>query len=272
MTRPCNDALLAWYRTHRRDLPWRSTTDPYRILVSEVMLQQTQAERVVPRYLRFVERFPTVRALAEARLRDVLEEWEGLGYPNRARRLWETARIVTDSGWPGDAEGLQRLPGIGPYTAAALGSLAFGRREAAVDTNLRRVLSRWEGRALDGKDLWNTASTLVPDASADWNQALMDLGATTCHPRVPGCGDCPVARWCAGPLPVPPPSRQARFEGSHRQVRGAVLRHLRDVPAATVDALCGALPHDAGRIEAALRSLEADGLVAVDQGEARLGG
>jgi A/G-specific adenine glycosylase len=266
-----NDALLAWYQDHRRRLPWRQTTDPYRILVSEIMLQQTQVGRVIPRYGRFLERFPTAAALAAAAPAEVIAEWNGLGYNLRARRLWEAAREVAAGGWPDDVAGLRRLPGVGPYTAAAVACLAFGRPVAAVDTNLRRVLSRWAGRALDGADLREEAAAAIdPDAPADWNQAVMDLGATRCRPRAPRCGDCPVARWCTDPTVEVAPAAQPPFEGSRRQARGAVIRHLSTSGPATLDRLAEATGLARLRIADAVDSLQADGMLAADGSRLRI--
>ena len=181
--------LLDWYAAHGRDLPWRRTRDPYRILVSEVMLQQTQVARVVPRYEAWVERWPDPAALAAAPVADVLREWVGLGYNRRALRLREAAAVVAADGWPED---LLTLPGVGPYTAAALGSFAFGRHEVALDTNLRRVLERTGGLEPP------------PGASCAFNNAVMDLGATICTARRPDCPGCPLRAGCpsAGVAPA----------------------------------------------------------------------
>jgi A/G-specific adenine glycosylase len=255
-----NAALLGWYRLNRRDLPWRRTTDPWAILVSEVMLQQTQAGRVADRYPAFLIRYPTPAALASTPIADALARWDGLGYPRRLVRLRQTAAIVSEHGWPESVAGLIRLPGVGRYTAAAVACFAFGVSLPAIDTNLRRVLSRWNGRALTGRDLEEAAdAALEVDVASDWNQAVMDLGATICRPR-PACDRCPVAAWCADPavrVPVPP---QGRFPGSHREARGAVLRALLDGPGDRAGlAVRTGLSTD--RVEAAIQSLLADGLV-----------
>ncbi|MEN8114329.1 MAG: A/G-specific adenine glycosylase [Actinomycetota bacterium] len=221
-----NDALLSWYAERRRPLPWRRDTDPYRILVSEVMLQQTQVDRVVPYFERFLDRFPTVEALASAPLRDVLDAWSGLGYNARAQRLREAARLIVAGGWPATPEGLGALPGVGPYTAAAVASIAFGASIAAVDTNLQRVLSRWHGEALKGAALETVAAMVLGEPASEWNQAMMDLGSALCSPKNPACIDCPVRDWCAGPDSYVPPTPQGRFEGSARQLRGAIVRSL----------------------------------------------
>jgi A/G-specific adenine glycosylase len=165
--------LVSWYLMNGRDLPWRDTRDPYAILVSEVMLQQTQVDRVVPRYLRFLERWPTAETLAAASTADVIVEWQGLGYNRRAVSLHRAARAITERGWPDD---LTELPGVGPYTAAAIGNFAFGRDVLPVDTNVRRVQER------TGEQF-----------GAESAQALFDLGATVCLARIPRCGGCPLA-------------------------------------------------------------------------------
>jgi len=198
--------LLAWYARHQRRLPWRGVRNPYAVLVSEIMLQQTQVGRVVDYYPRFLARYPTCEALAAAPADAVRESWEGLGYYARARNLQAAAgRIVADWGGrvPRRPEQLRTLPGIGRYTAGAVASLAFGMPVAAVDTNAARVLVRVFGlRGADGaardRRLWALAGALVPRRrAADWNQALMDLGALTCTARAPRCLACPVRTTCA---------------------------------------------------------------------------
>src|SRR6266480_1088599 len=202
-------ALLAWFAENGRDLPWRRTRDPYSILVSEVMLQQTQAGRVVPRYLAWLERWPTVDSLAAASTADVLREWQGLGYNRRALNLLRAAREVAARGWPDD---LTALPGVGPYTAAAVACFAFERPVLPVDVNVQRVLERTRGRF-----------------GPEFAQALMDLGATVCIARVPRCGECPLAGECPSRgRRFEPTRKQGPFEGSFRQRRGAALRALLD--------------------------------------------
>jgi A/G-specific adenine glycosylase len=249
--------LLDWYATHRRALPWRETRDPYALLVSEVMLQQTQAARVVPYYEAFLARFPTAAALAAAPPRDVLEAWSGLGYNRRALRLQAAARVVADHGWPDD---LTQLPGVGPYTAAAVGSFAWDRDQAALDTNARRVIERFDGTSYTGAALARRAAELLPAGrAADFNQAMMELGATVCRPRAARCGDCPVRGGCAtraagGPVPAPRRRGAERFEDSDRWARGRIVAAL----------LAGGPPPEkltAERRERALAGLERDGLV-----------
>ena len=195
------EALLDWYAERGRELPWRETRDPYAILVSEVMLQQTQASRVVPRWLAWVERWPTAQSLAAAATAEVIREWQGLGYNRRAVSLLRAARVVGERGWPDD---LTELPGVGPYTAAAVGCFAFGRPVMPVDVNVRRVQER------TGHEFDHTCA-----------QALMDLGATVCIARVPRCGECPLASACPSRgQRFEPLRKQGPFEGSFRQRRG----------------------------------------------------
>jgi A/G-specific adenine glycosylase len=197
--------LRAWYRRHARDLPWRQTRDPYRILVSELMLQQTQVARVIDFYHRFLERFPSVERLAKARESQVVAQWEGLGYYARARNLHKLSRRVVREGFPTEADQLRTLPGIGPYTAGAVATFAFERRAPLVDTNVARVLTRvfaphlHPKRARDQKAIWAIAEATLPRTGrASWthNQALMELGALLCTARVRHCGACPVRSLC----------------------------------------------------------------------------
>ncbi len=250
------EALLAWYGRIRRPLPWRATRDPYALLVSEVMLQQTQALRVIPYYERWLARFPDPEALADAPARDVLALWSGLGYNRRALSLQFAARHVVTHGWPDD---LTELPGVGPYTAAAVGSFAWDRDEAAIDTNVRRVLERREGprtaRELDRR----VAELLPPGRAAVFNQATMELGATVCRPRAPLCGECPVAAGCGRHVSAPRRSAAVPFEQTDRWARGRIVAAL----------LAGEpLPVAGERRERALAGLERDGLVVREAGGA----
>jgi A/G-specific adenine glycosylase len=208
-TRAVGARLRAWYRRNHRDLPWRKTRDPYRVLVSELMLQQTQVSRVLDYYARFLERFPTIRHLAAARPKRVMESWEGLGYYARARNLHKLARHVTRDGGPGmlpaEPAELRKLPGIGAYTAGAVASFAYERRAALVDTNVARVLSRVFAprlspkRPRDLKKLWALAEETLPrTGKTAWtqNQALMELGALVCTARVKRCEICPLRNLC----------------------------------------------------------------------------
>ena len=232
--------LLAWFRESARPLPWRRTRDPYAILVSEVMAQQTQVDRVAPRFERWLERWPTVDALAAASPADVIREWQGLGYNRRALSLHRAARHVAAHGWPDD---LTELPGVGRYTADAVSCFALGRDVLPVDVNVRRVQER------TGHEFTATAA-----------QALMDLGATVCLARVPRCGACPLAAACPSRgRRFEPLRRQGAFEGSFRQRRAATLRLVADAEAALAD-----LDADA------VASLAKDGLVRVEAGRVSL--
>ena len=201
-----SDALLTWYRQSARELPWRGCTDPYAIWVSEIMLQQTRVETVIPYFEKWMQRFPTIRSLADAPQQDVLAAWEGLGYYSRARNLQHAAQIVVaqhNGALPGDVKALQRLPGIGRYTAGAIASIAFGLDEPVLDGNVRRVLARVHNlqepaRSPGGEArLWALASEhLPPGQASDYNQSLMDLGASICTPHSPNCTNCPVASFC----------------------------------------------------------------------------
>ncbi len=227
-------ALLAWFDAHGRELPWRHTRDPYAILVSEVMLQQTQVERVIPRYTDWLERWPSATALAAASPADVIRAWQGLGYNRRGLNLHRAAQHIARDGWPDD---LTDLPGVGPYTAAAVANFALGRDVLPVDTNVRRVQER-------------TRFTFSPRAG----QALMDLGATVCLARVPRCTICPLAAACPSRgNRYAPLRKQSRFEGSFRQRRAQTLRLVAaaEQPLAELDA-------------EAVQALARDGLVSVE--------
>ncbi len=197
-------ALLAWYRAHRRSMPWRDEVSPYRTLVSEIMLQQTRVDTVIPYFSSFMNSFPTVEALAGAPLDEVLARWSGLGYYRRARALHAAAQaIVARGGFPDTVEGLRELPGIGPYTAGAIASIALGLDAPLVDGNVERVLCRFHAWDEEPKriarKLWASAAELLPRGEAgDFNQALMELGATVCTPTSPKCLLCPVRAGCAG--------------------------------------------------------------------------
>ncbi len=225
--------LLAWYDANRRDLPWRRTGEPYRIWVAETMLVQTQVETVIPYYERFLRRFPDVRVLAQAELDTVLKLWEGLGYYARARNLHRAARIVVDQHagrLPSDEKSLRALPGIGPYTAAALLSIAFGQPSLAVDGNVRRVLSRvYDERRFEAGRLRELGTLLIGrDRSGDLNQALMDLGSTVCTPRSPRCPQCPLEGPCLararGTVEARPERRPAPRRPHHDIAVGVVWR------------------------------------------------
>jgi A/G-specific adenine glycosylase len=212
-------SLLNWFDRHKRDLPWRQDRDPYRIWLSEIMLQQTRVAAVIDHYQKFLRRFPSLEKLASAREASVLATWSGLGYYRRARMLHAAAKkIVKEKGgeFPRSTEELRALPGIGRYTAAAIASIVFDQRVAVVDGNVERVLQRVQGKNLAGEDLWRNAGELVsPERPGDFNQAMMELGATVCLPRQPQCLFCPVCDLCAtrGELRrLPKRTRQTRRE------------------------------------------------------------
>jgi A/G-specific adenine glycosylase len=247
-----HDAVLSWYRRNGRDFPWRHTHDPYAILVSEVMLQQTQVPRVLPRYLRWLERWPTAEALAAADAADVIREWDGLGYNRRAVNLHRCAAAVAErGGFPREERELRTLPGIGPYTAAAIACFAFGAQVAAPDTNAKRVLERLGRAELEPP----------PGRAYEWNQALFDLGREVCIARRPRCDDCPLAGECPSRgMTFAPLRKQSRFEGSFRQRRSTLLKRLAAEGRVPVEDVDGE----------ALAALVADGLAAVDHGTASL--
>lgn len=263
--------VLAWGAPRLRDLPWRRTRDPWEVLVSEVMLQQTQVARVAERWPRFLARFPTPSACASAPLGDVLREWQGLGYPRRARNLHAAATAVVAAGsFPRDLAGLLALPGVGPYTARAVQAFAFEADAAVVDTNIARVYARLAGRRLTARVVQAHADAAVPAGEAwVWNQCLMDLGALVCRP-VPACHECPLSRPCAwrGRAGTPDPAvgsagvsrRQARFEGSDRQARGRLLKALTTGPV-NASVAADVMRRDAATATRLVDSLVADGLV-----------
>lgn len=235
-----DDDLLAWFDQHRRDLPWRRTTDPYRIWLSEVMLQQTRVETVLPFYNRFLERFPTLSDLARGRIEEVLALWSGLGYYRRARQLHAAAQRIDEAGeFPATAEGLLALPGIGAYTAAAVSSIAFGEVVPVMDGNVERVLSRCLALAEDPKTgsarrklLAAAAEMLDPRRPGDSNQALMELGATLCSPRRPKCLLCPLRSGCCaaqGGDPERYPVARTKREGERHRLLVAVVENRQGV-------------------------------------------
>lgn len=273
------DEVLAWGGPRLRDLPWRRTRDPWEVLVSEVMLQQTQAARVVQRWEAFLARFPTPADCAAASLGDVLREWQGLGYPRRARNLHATAIRVTEAGgFPTDLVGLLDLPGIGPYTARAVLAFAFEADAAVVDTNIARIYARVVGERLTPGRVQGLADQACPPGDAWlWNQCLMDLGAVLCRPSSPGCDSCPVADHCAwrgrGDDPAVGSSgvsgRQARFEGSDRQARGRLLRAMSTGPVRLTD-LAEVMGREADDARRLAEALVAEGLCGFDGASIRL--
>jgi A/G-specific adenine glycosylase len=263
-------ALVAWYRRQARDLPWRQTRDPYAILVSEVMLQQTQVDRVIPKWHAWLARFPTLADLASAPRSEAIRAWQGLGYNLRAVRLHAIAtQAVAEFGGelPRSVEGLMQLKGIGRYTAGAVACFAFEQPVAMVDTNVRRVLSRVFG--VEPSRVEAMAQSVVPAAEAYmWNQALMDLGASLCRTRQPLCLVCPLLGDCGGPRPsiVKPRPSTGEFRGSNRYYRGRILDELRRVAALSFDDLAA---HHGGRPDLVQR-LIADGLLELEGDVVRL--
>lgn len=275
--------VLAWHRRHALDAPWRTCGDPYHVLVAAVMAQQTQMSRVLPKYDEFIAAFPTVDALAHAPTADVLRRWAPLGYNMRALRLHRAAQQVARVGaFPRTAEELQRIEGVGPFTAAIIASFAFGETVAAIDTNIQRVVGRLLGdERLSGRTLQQAANILLaPRASGRWNQAMMDLGATVCTARSPRCETCPLARWCrARRRFAARPAKQAAdakaayqpgvpFRNSSRYYRGRIvqaLRELRPGASLTPAQLLADLPErdslDQRRLAELLAALERDGLI-----------
>lgn len=285
---PIRSALLAWYDREHRAFPWRGTTDSYAVLVSEVMLQQTQASRVAERFPRFMARFPTAEALAAAPAFAVLAEWSGLGYNRRALALQRAAATVARDGWPADVAGLEKLPGIGPYTARAVASLAFGLPVGVVDTNVRRWLLRRFAAPDHGASLQALADALAvageDGRAGDWTHASMEFGAAICRVGAPRCTACPIAEECPsrGTAVAIAVARQPPLRGSTRAYRGAVVRQLAGVAGheLTLGELRERIDGDLARIgpvlddgawRQVLDGLERDGLVHRDTGVVRLG-
>lgn len=285
--RPVVRALLRWYCAHGRTLPWRTTSSPYRILLSEVMLQQTQVSRVLEKYPLFLRRFPTLESLARARQRDVVTHWRGMGYNNRAVRLHRLAQQVVQhhaGRIPRSSESLLALPGIGAYTASAIRASVFREPVPAVDVNVRRVLSRIFQRmpsvasVRPEREIDLFALRILPRTRCyDWNQALMDLGATICTARAPRCDACPVSLWCrsknrmaraAAPAPRPEPSRRGIPNRIYRGRIVDMLRHAGErsgIPASRIGraVLPGFSRRDAAWLGRLLAGLERDELICV---------
>jgi len=283
------DALLAWFKAESRALPWRTTRDPYAIMVSEVMLQQTQVDRVIPVYLAFLKQFPAFHNLADAPAADVIRAWAGMGYNRRAMNLQRAAEQVTElyeGVLPSDLKALRGLPGVGEYTAAALACFALGQEVAVIDTNVRRVLGRvfYGPEGAPEKELANIAAQALPDGEAwNWNQALMDLGATVCTSRRPTCLLCPIRFDClaAGAFMAtngavaesraPYKTKPAKFKGSSRYYRGRVVDHLRgladgescDLPTLGAAVKPDYIANDQPWLLKLLQGLRRDGLVAM---------
>lgn len=308
--RAARDAILAWYARSGRSLPFRGTTDPWAILVSEAMAQQTQAARAGEAWTAFMARFPTAATLADATPADVLRAWQGLGYNRRALNLWRAARRIVETHGgrvPDDLHALQALPGVGPYTARAVAAIALGQPVGAVDTNVRRVLGRivaGDPASLDARVLQATADAAVPAGrAADWTHAVMDLGAMVCTLRNPACERCPARAWCRfaaakaaadavpaaepGPVtgPVPPDPegdaadvhrrgarRSAAFPSTTRWLRGRIVDRLRAVAGDGWTVIEAPLgSHDAAAVRAALDALAGEGLIELDRTGPSLG-
>jgi A/G-specific adenine glycosylase len=297
------DAILAWFHDHSRPLAFRQTRDPYAILVSETMAQQTQASRAAAYWERFIGQFPTLEALAAATPATVLRTWQGLGYDRRALALWRTARIVVDDHHgrlPSTVAELQALPGVGPYTARAVAAIAFGLPVGAVDVNVRRVLGRivaGDAAVLPAAAVQRLADDAVPaERPADWTHALMDIGATICRGPVPRCEACPVRRWCrfaatrqssekaergvrGGANAARPGSSAAstrarvpapRFSATNRWLRGRILDRLRAAPDGEWVALDAAIgSHELERVRVAAGAMAADGLLELSSAHAQ---
>lgn len=272
------EALLAWYARARRNLPFRATTDPYAVLVSEAMAQQTQAARAAEAWTRFMSTFPTVDVLAAASPADVLRAWRGLGYNRRALNLRAAARVIVDVHGgvvPSDLAALEALPGVGPYTARAVAAIAFGVPVGAVDTNVRRVLGRMvagDASSLGHAELQAVADAVVPiDRSAAWTHGLMDLGATVCLPRRPACDRCPVQTWCryvargqsgATTTARPPASNPPDAVELHHRRRPVPLAARR--PTRTPTPFPRTTRWLRGRLIDRLRAADGDGWVVID--------
>ncbi|HLA17457.1 MAG TPA: hypothetical protein VJZ72_11205 [Candidatus Limnocylindrales bacterium] len=274
-------AILDWYDANGRRLPFRDTSDPWAVLVSEVMAQQTQIGRVGPAWERFIGRFPTPAALAAATSADALRAWSGLGYNRRAVALRRSACLIVerhDGRVPDDLAALEALPGIGPYTARAVLALAFGRRVAPVDVNVRRVLTRLASptaEQMPARRLQALADELAPARRpGDWSHAVMDLGATVCRPEVPRCDGCPARPSCAFGASAerrPSPIASSRtgavsFDRTSRWLRGTIVRRLAEAADGewtVIEAPIGG--HDVRAVAAALRALKAEGLVETDR-------
>ncbi len=297
------DRLIDWFGQHGRDLPWRRSRDPYAIMVAEVMLQQTQVDRVVPRYHAFLTMWPDVAALAAAPTAEVIRFWSGLGYNRRAVNLQRAAQqVVAEHGgtFPRDVARLRQLPGVGAYTAGAIACFAFEADVGFVDTNIRRVLVRqWLGEITggDAAAIQQLAERVVPAGRGWWwNQAIMELGALICTARAPACQRCPIAASCveyaqrraapalaglgAAPHRVVAERRSEPFAGSRRYYRGRVLDILRAAPPDTIvsydilaqqlAATAAAAPTDAGWLQQLVADLARDGLLVADDRGARL--
>ena len=275
-----HESIFAWITPRLRQLPWRDTREPWHVLVSEVMLQQTGVSRALPKWEMFIDAFPTPQQCADAPLGDVLRLWQGLGYPRRAKNLQAAAGVIVaqhNGVVPNTLDELLALPGVGPYTARALLAFAFEDDAAVVDTNIARVLARFHGRTLKARDAQKLADDWVPQGEAWlWNQALMDLGATVCRPQ-PMCDECPLNKQCSWRGNGTDPSvgsagvsvAQAKFAGSDRQARGRLIKQLGEcaVPIHAVPEIMDRSAEIAMRI---VNDLISDGLIVRDNDELML--
>jgi A/G-specific adenine glycosylase len=275
-----HESIFTWITPRLRQLPWRDTRDPWHVLVSEVMLQQTGVSRALPKWEMFIDAFPTPQQCADAPLGDVLRMWQGLGYPRRAKNLQAAAGVIVaqhNGVVPNTLEELLALPGVGPYTARALLAFAFEDDAAVVDTNIARVLARFHGRTLKARDAQKLADDWVPQGEAWlWNQALMDLGATVCRPQ-PMCDECPLNKQCSWRGNGTDPSvgsagvsvAQAKFAGSDRQARGRLIKQLGEcaVPIHAVPEIMDRSAEIAMRL---VNDLISDGLIVRDNDELML--
>jgi A/G-specific adenine glycosylase len=275
-----HESIFTWITPRLRQLPWRDTRDPWHVLVSEVMLQQTGVSRALPKWEMFIDAFPTPQQCADAPLGDVLRLWQGLGYPRRAKNLQAAAGVIVaqhNGVVPNTLDELLALPGVGPYTARALLAFAFEDDAAVVDTNIARVLARFHGRTLKARDAQKLADDWVPQGEAWlWNQALMDLGATVCRPQ-PMCDECPLNKQCSWCGNGTDPSvgsagvsvAQAKFAGSDRQARGRLIKQLGEcaVPIHAVPEIIDRSAEIAMRL---VNDLISDGLIVRDNDELML--
>lgn len=270
----CVRALRQWFRKNKRDLPWRRTRDPYHILISEVMLQQTQVARVVPKYQEFLSRFPTIRQLAQASKGDVLRMWDGMGYNSRALRLHHLATVVVEhygGNIPSSTSELQKLPGIGRYTSHAIASFAFKQRVPLVDTNVERIFSRFFPEEKKHFQAWEIAAAILPAQATDsWNQALMELGSLICTASSPLCKKCPWTHWCPKRIvPLQKKRDKKRKEPSlfgipNRLYRGKIVQYLRHHQETSIEELLRILQLGTRHrqwLVTLLRKMEQDGLV-----------
>jgi A/G-specific adenine glycosylase len=275
-----HESIFTWITPRLRQLPWRDTRDPWHVLVSEVMLQQTGVSRALPKWEMFIDAFPTPQQCADAPLGDVLRMWQGLGYPRRAKNLQAAAGVIVaqhNGVVPNTLDELLALPGVGPYTARALLAFAFEDDAAVVDTNIARVLARFHGRTLKARDAQKLADDWVPQGEAWlWNQALMDLGATVCRPQ-PMCDECPLSEKCSWRGTGTDPSvgsagvsvAQAKFAGSDRQARGRLMKQLGEC-AVPIHAVAEIMDRSAEIAMRLANDLINDGLIVRDNDELML--